>query len=438
MLIFSPHQHLSDRNILLKINHICNIFVQSTQCFDVLLYFNASTCYTDHSYISIRYNSDIIININEERSPLVAESIKRLKVAFLGLGLIGGSIAMTIRRVFPNAEIIALNRSEIPLNEALKAGIIDVGVHKVDDVFKNCDFIFLCMPVNTNIDYLKKIEPYLTDKTVLTDVGSVKGVIHDAVEKILPNAHFIGGHPMAGSEKSGFSNANDRLIENAYYILTPSAAATAEDVQKYQELVSSLDAIPLVIPPSDHDFYTAAVSHVPHLIAYTLVQLVKEMDSPEQYMKLIAAGGFKDITRIASSDATMWEQICMENPENIRKLLHEYISRLQHIDDLIEARSNSKLHDFFSDMKNYRDSIRENKGVIPGTYDLHCDIIDEAGAIATIATALSVQGISIKNIGIVHNRTFEQGALHIQFYDAEAKNCAAAVLKKYNYTVYPY
>ncbi|MCR5527010.1 MAG: prephenate dehydrogenase/arogenate dehydrogenase family protein, partial [Lachnospiraceae bacterium] len=179
----------------------------------------------------------------------MAESTKRLKVAFLGLGLIGGSIAMTVRRVFPNAEIIALNRSEIPLNEALKAGVIDVGVHEVDDIFKNCDFIFLCMPVNTNISYLKKIEPYLTENTILTDVGSVKGIIHEAVEKTLPNAHFIGGHPMAGSEKSGFSNANDRLIENTYFILTPSKAATEDDVKKYKEFVSSLDSIPLIIPP---------------------------------------------------------------------------------------------------------------------------------------------------------------------------------------------
>ncbi len=362
----------------------------------------------------------------------------KLKVAFIGLGLIGGSIAMTIRKKFPEAEIIALNRSDATLKSALDDGIINAGIHEIDDNFKNCDYIFLSAPVDTNISFLEKLKPYLTDETILTDAGSVKGKIHAAVEKILPDSQFIGGHPMAGSEKSGYANANDHLIENAYYILTPSANTTKENVEEYKCFIKELDAIPLVLSAEEHDYITAAVSHLPHIVAYSLVQTVMEKDSPEEYMKMIAAGGFKDITRIASSDATMWEQICLENPENIRVLIKEFMSRMEHFDDLIKNSDGDEIHSLFDSIKNYRNSIREDrKGALQKIYDMHCDIIDETGAIATIATLLSTQGISIKNIGIVHNRTYEQGVLHIEYYDEISKAKAAQALSRHGYTIFP-
>ena len=360
-----------------------------------------------------------------------------MKFGFIGLGLIGGSIALTIRQKMPDSNIVACNRSAAPLEQALKNGTIDHGTHSIDESFAGCDFIFLCAPVNTNISFLPELKKYLTDHTILTDVGSVKGIIHDAVERAIPFAHFIGGHPMAGSEKSGFTNSSDHLIENAYYILTPSNAATEADIEKYTSLVRDLGAIPLRISPADHDLITAAVSHVPHLIAYSLVQLIKETDTPEQYMKLIAAGGFKDITRIASSDPTMWEQICLENAENIRYVLSEYTMRLSDMGEMVENAEGQKLNKLFGDIKNYRDSIQDGvKGSIGKVYDLHCDLIDETGAIATIATILSTKGISIKNIGIIHNRTYEQGALRIEFYDNDSRQHASDTLIKHGYTIY--
>ena len=242
---------------------------------------------------------------------------------------------------------------------------------------------------------------------------------------------------MAGSEKSGFSNANDHLIENAYYILTPSKKATASDIDFYTDFVAKLDSIPLVLSPEEHDYVTAAVSHMPHIVAYSLVQTVMEKDSPNEYMKMIAAGGFKDITRIASSDATMWEQICLENPENIRILIKEFMNRMEKFDELIKAGNGDELHKSFDDIKNYRNSIHDGrKGALPEIYDLHCDIIDETGAIATIATLLSTQGISIKNIGVVHNRTYEQGALRIEFYDEESKRKSSQTLSRHGYTIF--
>ncbi len=360
-----------------------------------------------------------------------------MKVAFIGLGLIGGSIAKTIRKKYPDSEIIALNRSEAPLKEAMLDGTINAGTHEVDHNFEGCDYIFLCTPVETNKFFLPRLQPYLQGGCVLTDAGSVKGVIHRAVSELLPEAHFIGGHPMAGSEKSGYANANDHLIENAYYILTPGECSTIDELNHYEKFVASLGAIPLIMSPDRHDYITAAVSHVPHLVAYSLVDLVKLKDTPAEYMKLIAAGGFKDITRIAGSDPTMWEQICLENPENIVELLKDYEDILSGMRRMVEEADGAGLHKIFEEMRDYRASFSvSSAGPIKKIHDIYCDIIDEAGAIATIATILSTSGISIKNIGIVHNRTFEEGALHIEFSDEASKSRAIEVLERHNYSIF--
>ena len=365
------------------------------------------------------------------------EMSKRLKAGFIALGLIGGSIAKNIRRVFPDAYITALNRSKETLDCALQEGIIDHGTLKLDDSFRDCDFIFLCAPVETNTEYLSRLKPFLGSDTILTDVGSVKGVIHSAVEKYAGDAVFIGGHPMAGSEKSGYKNSNDRLIENAYYILTPGDNAEKRHIERYEELVGKLGAIPLVLSPPLHDRVTAAISHVPHMIAYTLVRLIEREDSPEQYMKAIAAGGFKDITRIASSDPVMWEQICLENPEHITSLLDKYIEMLSETRELIEEKRGEDLKGIFEEAKNYRDSVPDAPlGPIKKTYIIHIDVEDEPGAIAIVATILSAHGLSIKNIGIVHNRTYEEGALRIEFYDRESMALGIADLMEKGYKIY--
>ncbi|MCR5626463.1 MAG: prephenate dehydrogenase [Lachnospiraceae bacterium] len=360
-----------------------------------------------------------------------------IKVAFIGLGLIGGSIAKTIRKTHPSANIIALNRSSAPLEEALSDGVINAGTHEIDDNFKDCDIIFLCTPVETNTRFLPLLSEYLTPDTILTDAGSVKGEIHDAVSRLLPDAPFIGGHPMAGSEKSGYANSSDHLMENAYYILTPGPNAKDKQIKFYSDFVSSLGAIPMILSPEEHDYITGAISHVPHLIAYSLVKMVKDADGEDEHMKMIAAGGFKDITRIAGSDPTMWEQICLENRDNILSITDLYIDTLKELKSLVENRDSKALYSVFRDIKEYRSSFStQPKGPIKKQFDLYCDIIDEAGAIATIATILSTSDISIKNIGIVHNRTFEEGALHIAFYDEESCSRACDILKRHNYKIY--
>lgn len=359
------------------------------------------------------------------------------KFGFLSLGLIGGSIAMAIKNVHPNAEIVAYARKESTLQEALDAGVIDVGTTTIDDTFLNCDMIFLCAPVAVNNQFLSQLLPHISEHTILTDVGSVKGSIHKVAESLGLNKQFIGGHPMAGSEKTGFANANPMILENAYYILTPTDEVPKDAIDAYHTLVKEMGAIPLILNCAEHDYVTAAISHVPHLVAAALANLVHDHDTAEGTMKLVAAGGFKDITRIASSSPDMWESICMSNRENIANLLDDYIASLQEISTAVREGKKGYTFDLFTASKEYRDSFaNQPRGPIKKVYICYVDIPDQAGAIATTALILANNKISIKNIGIVHNREFEEGVLQIEFYDQHALDSATSLLQSLQYTVY--
>lgn len=361
----------------------------------------------------------------------------KLNIGFIGLGLIGGSLAKAIRETHPDSYILAHNRSISVLEAAKEEGVIDEICKEINHRFRCCDYIFLCAPVSNNIGYMEQLKQYLSPDCILSDVGSVKGMIHEEASRLGLSHCFIGGHPMAGSEKTGYANSKARLLENAYYILTPSEDVNIQKISDYTELISSLHAIPLVLTHQEHDYITAGISHLPHIVAATLVNLVQELDTEEEHMKLIAAGGFKDITRIASSSPDMWQQICLENPKNISRTLDAYIRMLIQARCLVDQQDTQKLYDLFSHAKDYRDSIEIlPEGPLRKSHILYCDIADEPGGIATIATLLAMEQISLKNIGIIHNREFEDGVLRIEFYEGNDCKKALEILKKRNYTIH--
>lgn len=357
-------------------------------------------------------------------------------IGFIGLGLIGGSIAKTIRKFHPDYRLIAFDKDRSALAEAVSLNVINGICDIEDEQLYNCDYLFLCAPVEFNVEYMEKIKASLGENCILTDVGSVKNVIHEKVTELRLEGRFIGGHPMAGSERNGFSNSSDHLLENAYYIITPGGEVALEKISDFTELISSLGAIPLVITAEEHDFITAGVSHLPHIVASALVNLVNLLDNDAQYMKMIAAGGFRDITRIASSSPVMWEQICLENQKNISTVLDEFIRMLIQIRCSIDNKEADNIFDMFASSKDYRDSIDIiDNSLIPRSYVLYIDVADEAGAIATIATILATEKVNIKNIGIIHNREFEDGVLKIEFYTDAALEQAKVLLTKRNYKI---
>lgn len=358
-----------------------------------------------------------------------------LCVGFVGFGLIGGSIAKTIKRTMPKTKIIAYNRTISVVLAAISEDIVDVISYHVDETFNECDYIFLCMPIDYNAEYLKTIAKVMKSDCIITDVGSVKAPIHETVKELSLEKNFIGGHPMTGSEKTGYEASSDRLLENAYYIVTPTTSVNQEKVTEFIEFIKNIGSIPLVLDYKEHDYYVSAISHGPHVIASSLVHLVKNSDNDEETMKTIAAGGFKDTTRIAAGSPVMWQQICIRNSENVCRVLDDYIKILQNAKELFKKKDADKIYDFFDEAREYRSVIGLQKKPVHDTYILYCDIADETGAIAILAALLAANNISIKNIGILHNREYEQGVLHIDFYNSNEYEKAYNLLVERNYTV---
>lgn len=283
------------------------------------------------------------------------------KIGFIGLGLIGGSIAKAIRQYYPDYEIVAFDKNKESLALATQESMIDVAATTIDNNFQNCNYIFLCAPVAYNTAYLKQLTEYLNDDCILTDVGSVKTNIHEEVQNLGIGKYFIGGHPMAGSEKSGYSNSKAMLIENAYYILTPTPQVAEEKVQTYEKFVESLKALPVILDYQLHDQITGTISHLPHIIASSLVNFVKTHDTHDEMMKNLAAGGFKDITRIASSSPTMWQHICLKNKDNISQILASYIKYLEEVKSMIDCGDGQAIYDWFDSSEYTGIHFREHR-----------------------------------------------------------------------------
>jgi prephenate dehydrogenase len=183
-------------------------------------------------------------------------------IGFIGLGLIGGSLAKAIKTKYLSYEIVAYDTNINSLHIAMQEGIIDMFTTKIDDSFSDCDIIFLCAPVNNNIEAMTQLLPIISNNCIITDVGSTKKSIIDTAMTLDCGNYFIGGHPMTGSEKSGIKAANKHLFENAYYILTPLPSTPDYKVEALHSLITEIGALPVVIDPKQHDFITATISHV--------------------------------------------------------------------------------------------------------------------------------------------------------------------------------
>lgn len=356
---------------------------------------------------------------------------------FVGLGLIGGSIARAIREHHPGSRILVYDPNKETEMLALRQGIANETTPQIDDAFLQCDCVFLCAPVSDNSANLTLLKKHTSETCLITDVGSVKTNIHEQVTALSLGHRFIGGHPMAGSERTGFINSKSLLLQNAYYILTPGKEIFSQTIDGFRNFVESLGSVPLVMEYQTHDFITGAVSHLPHVVSASLVHLLKDSDTPDELMKTIAAGGFKDITRISSSSPVMWQQICLTNKENISVLLEKYITQLRAIKKLIDEAQEQPIYDFFHEAQQYRDSFSDiASGPIKRSYVIHVEIADQPGALASVTVLLAKHSVSIKNIGIVHNREQTDGVLRIEVYQERSLIRADELLKANGYTTH--
>ncbi len=363
-----------------------------------------------------------------------------ITVGFIGFGLIGGSVAKALKKYSDEYITCSYNRyypkANASLENAVKDGVLDNIYTSIED-FAACDLIFLCAPVMLNVSYLEQLKGIIKENCIITDVGSVKTSIHTEVERLNMQKNFIGGHPMTGSDRTGYENASELLFENTYYLLTPTDSTPDKAVDMMMKIIHIIKAIPYVLDNVKHDEITAAISHLPHIIASSLVNLVHDNDDEDAHMKTFAAGGFKDITRIASSSPQMWQNICLTNTDSILKYLDLYRSSLDKTMEALKAGDSDYLYRMFESSRDYRDSIPKGRpGTLPDIHEIYVDVPDVPGIIAIIATILSSNSISIRNIGIVHNREYENGVLRIEFYNDNDENDARNALKQYPFPVY--
>ena len=219
-----------------------------------------------------RLREFLIASLRHSRSEMEI-IMEILQIGFIGFGLIGGSIAKALRAYRPQCHMIATSRSLSPLYQAQKDGVLDKVTDCVNEQFSGCDIIFICTPVVTITKYFELLKPLIKPSCILTDVGSVKESIYTAAKNAGLENNFIGGHPMAGSEQSGYTSAHADLLCGAKYVITPSAHTSKEHLDAYVELVKDIKAVPIVMDPATHDYCAAAISHVPHLISAALATI---------------------------------------------------------------------------------------------------------------------------------------------------------------------
>lgn len=365
-----------------------------------------------------------------------------MNIGIIGLGLIGGSIAKAVKQVHvQNSYITGYDLNKDDLKAAYDEGMIDSIAKDLRSGFSNCSVVFLCIPVQYIVEVLDEILPYLPNDCIITDVGSTKyelvKTMNAHIEKSNKRLYYVGGHPMTGSERFGYKASSAHLFENAYYMLTPQADTPDFIVFILQKLIERMGGIPLILSASYHDFVTANISHLPHIIASSLVHLVRNNDGENAYLHALAAGGFKDLTRIASSNPDIWTSICLSNKEQIQKVYSSYIQILEHFMDILDRGSEKELYSFFDTSRIYRNTFTE--GVSSGLskrYALHVDAKDEPGIIAKITTLLSENHINIKNLSVISDREFDVGVLKILFANKSDLISATEILSQNRFTIY--
>ena len=285
-------------------------------------------------------------------------TIKFKRLAIIGVGLIGGSLARAVRQAGACAEIIGCGRDVAHLKKAVALGVIDRYETDIALAVKGADMVVAAVPLGAMAAVFKEMLPHLSPEATITDVGSAKSsVVNDARATLGDRiSSFVPGHPIAGTEKSGVEASSAGLFINHCVILTPLAETSPLALQRVHALWKYAGADVVEMEPLHHDEVLAATSHLPHVLAYSLVDTLARMDTNEEIFRF-AAGGFRDFTRIASSDPVMWSDICLSNKDALLKMIGEFDGQLKILTEAIRNNDNNAIIQIFSRAKQVRDRI---------------------------------------------------------------------------------
>ncbi len=280
-------------------------------------------------------------------------------VAIIGVGLIGGSLGMALKKSRSVKKVIGVGRNPAKLKRAKKLGAIDEFFTDFQAGVKEADLVVICTPVGLIAPTIQRILPALKPGCVVTDVGSVKTPIVENAEKILRHkkVHFIGGHPMAGSEQAGINNAQSDLFKKAVWILTPGEHTSLRELAELHQLIRRTGATVVLLNPKTHDRIVSVTSHLPHLLAASLVNFMQEQDRKNKNTGQLTAGGFRDMTRIASSSPEIWADISMMNKQEIIKAITQFNQLTGRMLSALKGNKRKAVFNLFAQAKQTRDRM---------------------------------------------------------------------------------
>ena len=339
-----------------------------------------------------------------------------------GLGLIGASMALGIKRDHPDYKILGYNRSQASRDIALERGMIDRATDDFASFAPLADVIILTLPIKQTIAFIQELAGLnLKEGVIISDAGSTKAAIVEVAEEYLAgkSVRFVGAHPMAGSHKTGAASADVNLFENAYYIFTPSSLTSSDTIEEMKDLLSGLHARFIEIDAKEHDRVTSQISHFPHILASGLMEQTAVYAQEHEMTRRFAAGGFRDMTRIAESEPGMWTSILLSNRKAILERIEDFKERLDEIGQAISKGEEEQIWNFFNQAREQRQAMEIHKrGGVDSSYDLYVDVPDEEDVILRILELL--RGTSLVNIHInEENREDVHGILQISFKNAQ-------------------
>ncbi|NTV29587.1 MAG: prephenate dehydrogenase/arogenate dehydrogenase family protein [Candidatus Omnitrophica bacterium] len=276
------------------------------------------------------------------------------KVAILGTGLLGGSVALALKEKGLAERIVGTSRHESSLRLALEKNVIDEASTDVGKAIQGADFVVLASPVQVILEHIEEISKHLRRGCLVTDVGSTKAVVVEAAERLFPpHVLFVGSHPLAGSDKSGVAHASAGLFNGALCLMTPTDKTNKVARDKVKHLWTTLGAEVKFIEPAKHDEALAFVSHLPHIVAFGLMRSI-----PDEFLPY-GASGLRDTTRVAGSSPKMWSDICLSNYRHVLKAIDESVKSLSDIRKAVVDRDEESLMNYLTQAKAKREALEK-------------------------------------------------------------------------------
>ena len=358
-------------------------------------------------------------------------------IAIVGTGLVGASLGLAFARLADVDEVVGWDNDEQQLGVAVRRGAVTRAATSAVEAAREADIVVLAVPVSAMAAAAAEVGAAMRPGAILTDVASVKATIVQSLEAGAgPGVHVVGGHPMAGSHEAGAAHASADLFVGATYLLTPTAGTDAGAYQRLHALVGQIGARPLAVDPDHHDALVAVISHLPQLAATTLMNLAADRAREEHAgLLLLAAGGFRDATRVAASEPKLWVDICLQNRDAIVAVLDDYRERIGALRSVVAVGDMGSLQQVLGDARAARRALPGKETATGALVELHLPIPDRPGVLAEVTTTVGSVGVNIEDLGIVHAPEGGRGVLRLAIIGFKPAGVAREALEALGYEV---